>query len=103
MVHVMGAVLREVIIDCNDPGRVAGFWGAVLGWEIHQQEGMFWMSESGKPFPDLRPVSTWDKTTNRGWCSRTRRATSSVFSGDGPMWSDVDGVGVATRARGVAE
>jgi hypothetical protein len=49
----MGAVLREVIIDCNDPRRVAEFWGAVLGWDVQQQADAFWMSESGAPFPDL--------------------------------------------------
>jgi hypothetical protein len=49
----MGAVLREVIIDCNNPGRVADYWGAVLGWDAQEDEGLFWMSESGSPFPDL--------------------------------------------------
>ena len=49
----MGAVLREVSIDCNDPRRVAEFWGAVLGWDVQQQDKVFWMSESGAPFPDL--------------------------------------------------
>jgi predicted enzyme related to lactoylglutathione lyase len=49
----MGAVLREVIIDCNDPRRVAEFWGAVLGWEVQQNDELFWMSASGAPFPDV--------------------------------------------------
>ncbi|HEX3541896.1 MAG TPA: VOC family protein [Acidimicrobiales bacterium] len=51
----MGAVLREVIIDCNDPARVAEFWGAVLGWTVQGQgdEEVLWMSESGAPFPDV--------------------------------------------------
>jgi hypothetical protein len=49
----MGAVLREVVIDCIDPRRVAEFWGAVLGWDVHQKDEAFWMSESGAPFPDL--------------------------------------------------
>ena len=40
-------------IDCNDPRRVAQFWGAVLGWEVQQNEDVLWMSESGAPFPDL--------------------------------------------------
>jgi len=47
----MGAVLREVIIDCNDPRRVADFWGAVLEWDVQQSEDVYWMSESGEPFP----------------------------------------------------
>ena len=49
----MGAVLREVIIDCNDPRRVAAFWSAVLGWDVQADDDYFWMSESGAPFPDL--------------------------------------------------
>jgi predicted enzyme related to lactoylglutathione lyase len=49
----MGAVLREVNIDCNDPRRVAEFWGEVLGWDVQENDGLFWMSESGAPFPDL--------------------------------------------------
>jgi predicted enzyme related to lactoylglutathione lyase len=46
-------VLREVNIDCNDPRRVAEFWGEVLGWDVQENDGLFWMSESGAPFPDL--------------------------------------------------
>jgi predicted enzyme related to lactoylglutathione lyase len=49
----MGAVLREVIVDCNDPQRVATFWGLALGWEVHDNSGTLWMSASGAPFPDL--------------------------------------------------
>ncbi|MGH8995695.1 MAG: VOC family protein [Acidimicrobiales bacterium] len=49
----MGAVLREIIVDCDDPRLVAEFWGQVLGWEPQQAEGAFWLSESGQPFPDL--------------------------------------------------
>jgi hypothetical protein len=42
----MGAVLREIVIDCNDARLVADFWSQVLGWEL-------WMSATGAPFPDL--------------------------------------------------
>ena len=49
----MGALLREVVIDCNDPRRVAEFWGAVLGWDVQRKNDAFWMSASGEPFPDL--------------------------------------------------
>jgi hypothetical protein len=51
----MGAVLREIVVDCNDPVRVAGFWSAVLGWEVQGRpdDEFVWMSESGAPFPDL--------------------------------------------------
>jgi hypothetical protein len=50
----MGAVLREIIIDCTDPVRVAEFWSQVLGWKVQEtQDGARWMSGSGAPFPDL--------------------------------------------------
>ena len=50
----MGAVLREIIIDCTDPMLVADFWSKVLGWKVQEaQGGALWMSESGAPFPDL--------------------------------------------------
>ena len=49
----MGSVLREVNIDCNDPRRVAEFWGEVLGWDVQENDGLLWMSESGAPFPDF--------------------------------------------------
>ena len=49
----MGAVLREIIVDCNDPRRVAEFWSQVLGWAIQDSDGLPWMSETGAPFPDL--------------------------------------------------
>ena len=49
----MGAVLRELIIDCNDVRRVADFWAAVLGWRVQEHEEVLWMTESGEPFPDF--------------------------------------------------
>lgn len=49
----MGAELREVVIDCNDPGRIAEFWGAALSWDVQQHDRAYWISESGAPFPGL--------------------------------------------------
>ena len=49
----MGAVLRELIIDCNDARLVADFWAATLGWKVQANDGVLWMSESGAPFPDF--------------------------------------------------
>jgi predicted enzyme related to lactoylglutathione lyase len=49
----MGAVLREIIVDCNDARRVAEFWGRALGWEVQDSHGVLWMSQSGAEFPDL--------------------------------------------------
>ena len=49
----MAAVLRELIIDCNEPRLVAEFWGKVLGWDVQADDDIYWMSETGAPFPDL--------------------------------------------------
>ncbi|HZN12840.1 MAG TPA: VOC family protein [Acidimicrobiales bacterium] len=49
----MAAVLRELIIDANDPPSLAGFWSQVLGWQVQEQGDVLWMSESGAPFPDF--------------------------------------------------
>jgi hypothetical protein len=49
----MGAVLREIVIDCIDPTVVADFWGAALDWQVQVQGDARWMSASGAPFPDL--------------------------------------------------
>jgi hypothetical protein len=43
----MGAMLREIVIDCNNPRLVADFWGQVLGWKVQEHRGVLWMSESG--------------------------------------------------------
>jgi hypothetical protein len=43
----MAAMLREIVIDCNDPALVAGFWSHVLGWQVQEHHGVLWMSESG--------------------------------------------------------
>jgi predicted enzyme related to lactoylglutathione lyase len=52
----MGAVLREIIIDCAEPRRVAEFWGQAVGWQVQDNDGLLWMSETGAPFPDLLMV-----------------------------------------------
>src|SRR5919204_1527768 len=44
----MGSVLREVIIDCQDPQRVGRFWSDVLGWPLVDDErGFCWASSTG--------------------------------------------------------
>ncbi len=43
----MASVFREVVIDCEDPGGLARFWGEVLGWEPQQRGSFWWMSEAG--------------------------------------------------------
>jgi predicted enzyme related to lactoylglutathione lyase len=43
----MGSLLREIVIDCVDPGAVSAFWSAVLGWEVQSEVQWFWMTASG--------------------------------------------------------
>jgi predicted enzyme related to lactoylglutathione lyase len=44
----MGSLLREIVIDCTDPGAVSAFWRDVLGWEVRSEfQGeveWFWMT-----------------------------------------------------------
>jgi hypothetical protein len=49
----MAALLREIIVDCNDPRVVADFWGQLLDWAVQEDDGLLWMSASCRPFPDL--------------------------------------------------
>jgi hypothetical protein len=49
----MAAVLREIVIDCSDPHRVAEFWGQVLGWDVQEDGDVMWMSASGQPTPGM--------------------------------------------------
>jgi predicted enzyme related to lactoylglutathione lyase len=44
----MSSRIAEIVIDCSDANRVAGFWSAVLGWAVQgdEEEGL-WMSETG--------------------------------------------------------
>ena len=46
----MGSVLREVVVDCRDPGRLGRFWSDVLGWPLVENErGYCWLSSTGEP------------------------------------------------------
>jgi len=47
----MASLLREVVIDCRDPLRLARFWGDVLGWPVVDDDGGFsWASSTGEPW-----------------------------------------------------
>jgi hypothetical protein len=49
----MASVLREIIIDCHDPRRLARFWSDVLGWPVTDDpDGSSWLSESGREAPE---------------------------------------------------
>ncbi len=43
----MASILREIVIDCTDPDLVSRFWGAVLGWEVREEEAFYWMVAPG--------------------------------------------------------
>jgi predicted enzyme related to lactoylglutathione lyase len=58
----MAASLTEIVIDCNDPPRVAQFWCDVLGWKLQTTEnGDLWASATGdytaRPFLVFEPVT----------------------------------------------
>jgi hypothetical protein len=49
--------ITTVVVDCADPGRVAEFWCAVLGWEVVERTSEEW--EIGPPGqPPKGPVPT---------------------------------------------
>lgn len=53
----MGSTITEIEIDCIDPVKVSGFWSLVLGWEIHHDGDLYWMSATGERVPgDLKIV-----------------------------------------------
>jgi predicted enzyme related to lactoylglutathione lyase len=43
----MGSLLREIVIDCADPGAVCAFWSDVLGWEVQSEGEWYWMAPPG--------------------------------------------------------
>ena len=46
----MGSVLREIVVDCRDPGRLAQFWSRVLEWPVVEDDhGFCWLSSTGEP------------------------------------------------------
>jgi predicted enzyme related to lactoylglutathione lyase len=66
----MAARLNEITIDANDPGRLARFWGDVLGWPVtDEDDGLSWISESGdyttRPLIVFAPVPEAKTVKNR--------------------------------------
>ena len=45
----MTSVVREIVIDCLDPEKVAAFWSEALDWKAQQKDDYWWMSETGDP------------------------------------------------------
>ncbi len=47
----MGSLVREIVVDCRDPKRVASFWAEVLGWPLAEDpRGYVWLSSTGEPW-----------------------------------------------------
>ncbi|MEY2471044.1 MAG: hypothetical protein QOK28_373 [Actinomycetota bacterium] len=66
----MAAGLTEIVIDCNDPERIATFWCDVLGWPLQRTErGELWTSATGgydaRPFIVFEPVDEGKTVKNR--------------------------------------
>ena len=50
----MGSVFTEVVVDCEDPRRVADFWANVLGWPVtNDKRGYCWISSDGGHTPPI--------------------------------------------------
>jgi predicted enzyme related to lactoylglutathione lyase len=44
----MAARLTEISVDSTEPGRLARFWGEVLGWPVTDEDrGFSWISATG--------------------------------------------------------
>jgi len=44
----MASLFTEIVIDCQDPARVARFWADVLDWPLTEHEqGLWWLSSTG--------------------------------------------------------
>src|SRR5580704_1612669 len=55
----MGTRLVHIVVDANDPGRLARFWAAALGWEVAdetQEEVDVWPAGFGYPDPVALPL-----------------------------------------------
>jgi predicted enzyme related to lactoylglutathione lyase len=67
----MGSALIEIVVDCQDPKRVAEFWAEVLGWPLTEAErGFYWLSSTGdytspKPMLVFVPVDEQKAGKNR--------------------------------------
>ena len=44
----MASMLREIVVDCSDPGGLARWWSDVLGWPaVEDPRGLWWLSSTG--------------------------------------------------------
>ena len=63
----MGARFTELVVDCLDPGRVAEFWAAVLGYSVLERGASGEVEIGGGSGPTLVfvPVPEGKKEKNR--------------------------------------
>jgi predicted enzyme related to lactoylglutathione lyase len=48
----MPARLVHLVLDANDPLKLARFWAAALGWEVEEEEGGVGVCPAGYHYPD---------------------------------------------------
>jgi hypothetical protein len=44
--------LVHLVLDANDPPKLALFWAAALGWEVEEEEGVVGVHPAGYEYPD---------------------------------------------------
>jgi predicted enzyme related to lactoylglutathione lyase len=54
----MASRITEFSLDCRDPGALAGFWAAVLGWEVRERSAEGWIELAPPGQPERGPVPT---------------------------------------------
>jgi predicted enzyme related to lactoylglutathione lyase len=48
----MSTRLVHLVLDANDPSKLARFWAAALGWEIEEEDGEIGVCPAGYEYPD---------------------------------------------------
>ena len=64
----MTSRLAAVVIDARQPRLIAGFWCAVLGWQVlGEEDGVITIGPAGRPWPriDVAPVPDTKTVKNR--------------------------------------
>jgi hypothetical protein len=41
--------LVHLVLDANDPSKLARFWAAALGWEVEEEDGEIGVCPAGVP------------------------------------------------------
>ena len=48
----MSTRLVHLVLDANDPPKLARFWGAALGWAVEEEDGVVGVCPAGYEYPD---------------------------------------------------